>query len=480
MKMQKLINLALSLCVIFCLPTLLHAAKKPNIILIITDDQGWADIGVAEQRKHPIETPNMDRIAKNGVYFTDAYASAPICSPSRAALLTGRYQQRFGYYDNWESQVGYDEGQKILPMYLKSVGYRTAAIGKWHLGWFKHNHPRAMGFDYHFGFNGGMHDYFVTDNGETWEGGPFDVNFMEENGKILPKDSITYMPKDLTDKTLDFISGTEDQPFFIYLAYTTPHGPHQALVEDLKRYAKDKSIENPHRKVVRAMYDSLDRNIGRILDYLDDNQMSENTLIIFTGDNGGLREVAGCDNGPLYGSKGYLSEGGIRTVAAGCWPAKWPKGKVYRQPILNIDFSATMLVAAGVPESELVDVEGVNLTPYVNGVKKGRPHDTLHWQMHHTDMSRWAVREGDWKLVKARNKEGLYNLKKDIGEENDLSKRHPEIVERLKDKHMNWMKKNKPSRVTNDTRRVHIWELRFRKDMGESSHESILDMRELM
>ncbi len=448
------------------------SARRPNLLLIVTDDQGWADLGCWKEKTLPIETPNIDRLAREGVRFTDAYATCPVCSPSRAALLTMRYQQRFGYYDNWEAQVGLDAGQVLLPNRLKPLGYRTAAVGKWHLGWFRHNHPLAMGFDSYYGFTGGMHDYFTADEGETWEGGPPDRNFMEENGKRLPPDALTYMPDQLTDKAIDFIKQNTEQPFFIYLAYNTPHGPLQAPDSYLKRYANDNTVPDKNRKLMRAMLDALDYNIGRLLDSLESTGLADDTLIIYTSDNGGVAAKGVSDHGPLFGSKGHLSEGGIRTCALGRWPGHWPSGVDYSEPVIGIDFSASMLAAAGIQPSGIREVEGTDLTPFLQGQKTGRPHDTLHWQMHHTDMGRWAVREGDWKLVKSLNIEGLFNLREDIGETRDLRKQYPEIAERLYRKHMEWRALNQPSRVNDDTRRVHIWELRFRKDMNPGGRKN--------
>lgn len=452
------------------------AKRRPNLIMIITDDQGWADLGCQTLRDRPVRTPNIDRIAERGVRMTDAYANAPICSPSRAALLTGRYQQRFGYYDNWESQVGFSPDQRIAPRLLKPLGYTCSAIGKWHLGWFRQNHPLAMGFDDHFGFSGGMHDYFEPANGETWEGGPYDVNWVTDNGRRV--ESLDYMPNDLTDHALEFIEANRENPFFIYLAYTTPHGPHQALEQDLERYIDDPDMD-PNRKVVRAMYDALDRNVGRLLDRLDALGLNDDTLIVYMGDNGGLAEHAGCDNGPLRGSKGYLTEGGIRVPAVACWPARIPAGTVYREPVMHMDILPTMLNAAGADPAALPPMEGVNLLPHWCGEASAPPHETLHWQMHHESMDRWAIRAGDWKLVRARNAEGLYNLREDIGETHDLSERHPEIVERLTRLHAQWHARNTPSRVNEATRRVHIWELRFREDMGDASRHSIEQVREV-
>lgn len=434
-----------------------HAAKRPNLIIIMTDDQGYGDLGV-QPRLQEIETPNLDRLALEGIRMTDAYSNAPVCSPSRAALLTGRYQQFIGYYDNWESQVGFHADEIILPQYLKEAGYRTGICGKWHMGWFEHNHPLAKGFDDHFGFSGGMHDYFAADIGETWQGGAHDVNFVEHNGER--RDSIVYMTRDVTDHALDFIADAGDEPFFLYLPYTTPHTPLQAKEEDLARYAGRDDMDT-NRKVVRAMYDSLDRNVGRLLDYLDDTGLAENTMIVFYGDNGGL--ASGCDNYVFHGSKGYLSEGGIRVPFLARWPAVLPAGTVYTKPTLHIDVMPTMLAAAGVTIPD--DASGVNLLPHWLGETATPPHVTLHWQMHHTAMNRWAIREGDWKLVQARNIEGLFNLADDPSESNDLREAHPEVAERLRARHEEWRKSTIPSRVTPETRRMNGWEIRFAHEL---------------
>jgi arylsulfatase A-like enzyme len=462
-----------------CKPAFLSSKRnknKPNFIVIMTDDQGWADLGVHPYRTRPLDTPNLDRIAKEGALFTDAYAPAPICSPSRAAFLTARYQQRFGYYDNWEAQVGFDADQMTIPQYLKPLGYKSAIFGKWHLGWFEHNHPLEMGFDYHFGFTGGMHDYVKPDEGETWQGGPFDANFMELNGKRL--DKLDYMPNDITDHVIYFMEQTSE-PFFIYAAYTTPHGPHQALDADLEKYVGDDTAGDDHRKVVRAMYDALDRNVGRILDYLEKTGRDKNTFVAFMADNGGLDPKSGCDNGPLHGSKGYLSEGGIRTCCAAKWPGVIPAGITYREPVINFDFTSTMLSQAGIDIETDPLIEGTDLIPYLQKRKSGPPHESLHWQMHYTDMGRWAVRMGNWKLVKSRNIEGLFNLRDDISETTDLTEKHPDIKEKLWAKHLEWHSKNQTSRVNDMTRRPHIWEFRFRSDMGEASYHSMNRLKDM-
>jgi arylsulfatase A-like enzyme len=434
--------------------------NHPNLLVIVTDDQGYGDLS-SQPHNRPIETPNIDRIAENGIRMTDGYSTAPICSPSRMAMLTGRYPQRLGYYGNWDSQVGHYPDEKIAPHFLKPLGYKCAAIGKWHLGWQKHNHPLEKGFDYHFGFNGGMHDYFEADTGHTWVGGAHDVNWVTENGKRI--NEIEYMTDELTNRTINFIDNCDNHPFFIYLSYTTPHGPHQAKDKDLAKYEDEKMDSN--RKVVRAMYDSLDKNIGHLLDHLKTKGLADNTFIVYVSDNGGLKEKAGCHNWKLRGSKGRLTEGGIRVPFLAQWPKTLPKGKVYREPVINIDILPSMLAAAGVDTRSLPEMDGKNLLPYWLGKKEKPPHETLHWHMSSSSMKRWAIREGDWKLVYALNGQGLFNLKNDVSETTDLRSEYPEIAEKLTAKHKKWLQKNPPSRVTDQTRRVHVWELRFRHEM---------------
>lgn len=455
--------LAVFLAVISGLSSLALADdQKPNVLWIVVDDQGWADLGFQEKRNLPIETPNLDKLAASGIVLSDAYACAPICSPSRAGMLLGNYPQFHGYYDNWDSQIGLPADAKIAPAYFNKLGYRTAAFGKWHLGWQEHNHPRKLGFDYHYGFTAGQHDYFLTDTGHTWYGGPMSVNSLEFNGERVKEREIPYMTDLLTDETIKFIQSTKNQPFFAYLAYTVVHAPHQAKREHLEHYANKEMTEN--RKVVRAMYDSLDENIGKLVQALRKEKKLKNTLIIYTSDNGGLAFRAGADNGPLKGSKGYLSEGGIRVPMIMSWADKLPKGKVYRQPVINIDMLPTSLAAVGAPQAMIQECGGVNLMPYLLGVKKGMPRESLHWQMGELPRKRWAVRKGKWKLVQARNVAGLYDLEADIAEAKDLSDQYPEKVQELQASHDAWNKMLKPSKVTTETRNVGLAELLFRRE----------------
>ncbi len=306
-------------------------------------------------------------------------------------------------------------------------------------------------------------------------GGPFDTNWVTENGKRV--DSIKYMTDDITDHAIRFIDNSKCNPFFMYLAYTTPHGPHQAKTEDYKKYT-DKDMPKA-RKTVRAMYDSLDENIGRLLDHLNENNMLENTFIVYCADNGGLHKKAGCDNWKLRGSKGYLTEGGIRVPFIMSWPKQLPAGKTYTEPVINIDIIPTMLAAAGGEFSGNYNMDGVNLIPYLTQKTTKRPHKTLHWQMHYTAMNRWAIRKGDWKLVYSLEGEGLFNLREDVSEANDLRDKYPQLVEELTQEHHRWHSQNKPSRVTGEKRRAHIWELRFRNDMGTGSQEWLTQIKEL-
>lgn len=452
-------------------------ASPPNIILIVTDDQGYGDLG-CYPGKVPIETPNIDRLAHEGVLMTDAYAAAPICGPSRAAIMTGIYQQRIGFYGNFQAQIGLPEGTPILPGYLRESGYTNGLVGKWHLGHHEFNHPLVMGFDTFFGFLGGQHDYYEPDWGSSWYWGPFDVSYIEHNGVRV--DAVDYLTDEFSQRALDFLRESKDQPFFLYLAYNTPHAPLQANVADLDGYV-DRTDIPIGRANLRAMLDSLDRGVGQILDFLDDHDLADNTFIVYYGDNGGLHETenTGFDNWILNGSKGMLSEGGIRVPALARWPGVIPAGSVYNEPIHHIDILPTILAAAGMEVPG--EVEGANLLPHWRGEADGPPHETLNWANGHESPGQWAIRKGDWKLVRSTNIEGLYNLADDISETTDLSDVHPDIREELWNLHLEWREDNVPSLVTRENSVVGKGELIFfrRESRGPSTdtRNILRDMR---
>lgn len=449
--------------------------KMPNLILIVPDDQGYGDIG-AYPSKYPVETPNIDRLAHEGVMMTDAYANSPICGPSRAALMTGRYQQRIGYYGNWESQLGLARDTPILPRLLRDHGYTSALVGKWHLGHHVHNHPLALGFDFSFGFLDGQHDYFDPDRGSSWSWGPHGLSFTEHN--TIRVDEIEYMTDEFNNRAIEFMEKNKQHPFFLYLAYNAPHSPLQAATEDLLRFAHRDDLTLDRMNLL-AMVEAMDRGVGMILDFLHENDLDDNTLIFYYNDNGGLDETnTGFDNWIYNGSKGFLSEGGIRVPALARWPGVLPAGLVYEEPILHIDVLPTFLAAGGIEIPG--DVEGANLLPHWRGEAHDPPHQTLHWSMVHDLGRRWAIREGDWKLVDARNVQGLFNLREDPGEANDLSSAHPEIVDRLTQRQNEWNEENLPSPVTRENFLPDTSELFFRHEFRGPSRNTRQILEELI
>ena len=416
----------------------LLAADRPNVLVLLSDDQGSADLG-CQGSKH-IPTPNIDSVAKNGVRCTQGYISSCMCSPSRAGLLTGRSQSRFGHEINWEGRDetglrGLPLTEKTLADHLKAAGYRTGCVGKWHLGDVAKFHPKQRGFDEYFGHIGGSHDYFTSKDGgkgstyalEGWDGKPFefeDEYLTDINGRAA----------------CEFIRRDKTKPWFLYVAFNAPHTPSQATEKYLKRFAH---IADEQRRTYAAMVSALDDAVGAILAEVKAQGAEENTLIFFLSDNGGPLDRNGSLNTPLSGEKGHMLEGGIRTPYLVQWKAALPAGKVYEKPVSSLDISATALMAANA--SAPANLDGVNLLPYLKGEKEGRPHEVLYWRMTARDI--WAIRLGDWKLVThngwhdlpvAKPKPRLIDLANDSGELHDLSAKEPAKLAELQNAYNAW------------------------------------------
>jgi arylsulfatase A-like enzyme len=416
------------------------AAKRPNVLILFSDDHGSADLGC--QGCKDIPTPHIDSLAQQGVRCTQGYVSSCMCSPSRAGLLTGRSQSRFGHEINWEGHDasglrGLPLSEKTLADHLKAGGYHTGCVGKWHLGDVAKFHPKQRGFDEYFGHIGGSHDYFTAKVGgkgatpalEGWDGQAFEF-------------SDSYLTDINGSAASDFIrrSSSQATPWFLYVAFNAPHGPLQATEKYLARFA---SIADPQRRTYAAMVSALDDAIGSILTTLQEQRLAEDTLIFFLSDNGGPLGRNGSLNTPLNGEKGYMLEGGIRTPYLVRWPAGLPSGKTYERPVSSLDITATALAAADIPRPSNLD--GVDLLPYFKGEQTGDPHSALYWRM--KARNTWAVRMGDWKLV-ANNRwhelpagipqPRLINLAKDPGELHDLSSQHPEKLAELRAAYDTW------------------------------------------
>lgn len=411
---------------------------RPNIVVILADDLGYADLGC--QGSTEVRSPNIDSIAANGVRFTAGYVSAPQCCPSRAGLITGRYQNRFGFETNWTAKAagaGLPVDEATIADRLRAAGYKTGMVGKWHLGQSEPMRPYSRGFDESlWNPNGGV--LFV--NPKT---GTLPNMFRGADPVEIRK----YSTDAFTDEAIAFIERYRNEPFFLYLAYVPPHWPMQAKPKHLAQYAH---VADLHRRTFLGMMASLDENVGRLMAKLRDAELEEDTLVFFLSDNGGptgkprTAPNAPFDYGqntslntPCRGVKGDLLEGGIRVPFMVQWKGRIPAGATYDQPVISLDILPTALAVAGVEPKPEWKLDGANLLPYLTGQKAGAPHETLYWRFRFPPNQparyRWAIRQGDWKLVKNDLEPvGLYHLADDVGEAKNLAAEHPERVRDLR------------------------------------------------
>ena len=425
------------------------ADTRPNIVLIFVDDLGYNDVSYNGATE--IKTPNIDRLAGEGVIFSSGYVAHPTCGPSRAGLMTGRYPARFGMeanlaYAPFDDQHGLPVEEKTIATYLQDTGYRTGIVGKWQLGAAAPFHPLNRGFDYFYGFLGGEHDYFTVDT--TRPG--FVYLPLNDNRGASGFDG--YLTDALTDRAVEFVNDATPDPFFLYLAYNTPHIPLQAPRELVRKYSH---IDDPRRRTYLAMVDSLDQNVGRVLTALEQSGQRDNTLIFFLSDNGGVYptedypELNWADNAPFSKGKGSFSEGGIRVAFAASWPARWPQGETFEPMVSSMDIAATALGLAGGAADPARPLDGVNLDPYLVGEANGPPHEALFWRQAawpgaSPKITKFAVRSGRVKLVKDTN-EGeaqLFDLERDPGETRDLIDGDTETAARLAGLWNAWNREN--------------------------------------
>jgi arylsulfatase A-like enzyme len=395
------------------------STDTPNIVFIVGDDMGYADVGFHGCQDIP--TPSLDGLAAGGVRCTNGYVSGPYCSPTRAGLLTGRYQTRFGHEFNPGAvpTQGLPLSEKTIADRLQAAGYKTGLVGKWHLGASDDHHPNARGFDEFFGFIAGAHAYLPGQGAPIYR----DREEVKET---------EYLTDALGREAVAFIDRHQDQPFFLYLAFNAVHTPLEAQEERLAKFEK---IADPKRRKYAAMMSAMDDAIGEVLAKLDADGLSDKTLIFFISDNGGPTMATTATNGsinaPLRGSKRTTLEGGVRVPFLVKWPGKLPAGKVYEQPVIQLDATRTALEAAGVETVGDEKLEGVNLLHYLAGENNDAPHKALFWRFG----QQMAVRQGDWKLVKydpvvdggqkGATDARLYNLAEDIGEEDNVIAEEP-------------------------------------------------------
>ncbi len=422
----------------------MQAQKKPNVILIYTDDQGSLDANIYGAKD--LYTPNIDALARNGVRFTQFYAAAPVCSPSRSSLMTGRYPQRAELATNASSDKGgkveMPGSQVTMAEMFKSAGYATCHIGKWHMGYSPSTMPNQQGFDHSFGHMGGCIDnyshYFY------WNGP--NRHDLWRNGEEIWEDG-KYFPDLMVNELNGFLEKSTAKPFYIYWALNIPHYPLQGQ-DKWRKYYKD--LPSP-RKEYAALISTMDEKIGAVLQNLKKLGLEENTIVILQSDHGHSEEErtfgSGGYAGPYRGSKFSLLEGGIRVPAIISWPGNLPKNEVRGQLAVNVDWFPTLAELCNVPLPNR-KIDGKSLVKVINSSNASSQHDTFFWQSGGGNIPQWAVRQGDWKLlhnpignklVESGQKFFLFNMKNDIEEKKDVSKQHPEIVAALTKRYQQWL-----------------------------------------
>lgn len=424
-----------------------QAVRKPNVILIMGDDLGYCDTDLYGSKDIP--TPNINSIAKNGVLFTNGYVSAPVCSPSRAGILTGRYQQRFGFEFNAgplrraveNKDMGLPLTEITLPQLMKRAGYATGMVGKWHEGMNDKYFPTQRGFDEYFGFLFGANLYIdpntpgvKSPRGAGEGSGASDGRRPALNPiyrGMAPVEEMEYLTDAFAREAVAFIGKHQKESFFLYVPFNAPHEPFQATKKYTDRFQNEK---DERRQVYKAMVSALDDGVGAILKKVRDAGLENDTLIVFLSDNGCATYTNACTNDPLRFGKLTHLEGGSRVPFTMQWPGRLKASAVVDQPIIALDLLPTFVKLAGgeVPKDRVID--GVDLMPFLTGKSKAAPHDVLCWR----NGDNAAVRKGNWKLFKGGYHYWLFDLSKDIGEQNDLAKDRPEIVDRLKKEFAMW------------------------------------------
>ena len=406
-------------------------ASTPNVVFIMTDDVGYGDIG--SYGAPDVRTPNIDRLATEGTMFTDFYANAPVCTPTRAGFISGRYQQRLGLERPLSGPererangAGLTANGRTLPRLLQASGYATGLVGKWHLGYEVNQSPNAHGFDYFFGFKSGYVDYY-----EHTGGGGFDD--LWENEQQVKVEG--YMTDLITERSVAFIQDNTERPFFLSVQYNAAHWPYQrpdapSVSRNNAVHLQPHSEDTSNRADYVAMLERADEGIGVIVQALADGGLTENTLVVFTNDNGGEWLSR---NAPLFNRKWTVWEGGIRVPGIFRWPGVVPAGRVTDQVGITMDITATILAVTNAVIPEDLTLDGINLLPIVMGQAPEEAR-TLYWRT--ANGRDRAVRSGDWKLVVQGSQGGrpsfVYNVRRDVGERNDMANIRQDVARRLR------------------------------------------------
>ncbi|MBM3786309.1 MAG: twin-arginine translocation pathway signal protein [Acidobacteria bacterium] len=395
-----------------------QSPRRPNVVLFLSDDMGWADLGCYGATD--IRTPNIDRLAREGVKLTDCYSNGPVCTPTRCGLMTGRYQQRYGKGMEWallpsDTGVGLPPRHTTIARLLKNAGYKTAIHGKWHLGREPEFNPIHHGFDEYFGLRGGNVDMYSKEdrfkNYDLYDG-------LQESR--VPG----YLTELIAARSVRFIEANKANPFFLYVPFNAVHWPFQGpdrpeSVRDLKTWYVG-SREGEYK----AMLESMDAAVGKVLHALERQGVANNTLVIFTNDNGGERLS---ESGPFRNGKATLWEGGVRVPALLRWPGKLPKAKVSQQACMSMDLTATIASACSVSAGAGEPFDGIDLTPILSGRQAEKERD-LFWRINRPGQRMIAVRSGKWKYVRDGSIHNLFDLSRDPGESNDLYYDYPELA----------------------------------------------------
>ncbi|WP_090383319.1 sulfatase [Dyadobacter sp. SG02] len=457
--MKKYLSKALLLLAAVATQAFAQTQEKPNILFILVDDWGWTDLRSAGSKYY--ETPNIDRLRKEGMWFSQAYSVGPNCAPSRASLMTGKYTPRHGIYTVGNADRGNSVDRKLIPIEnntvlnpafvtiaeeLKNAGYSTGLIGKWQLGGKgKGADAHAQGFEHVIGGTGGTSAYFYPYN---------------KDGKTSPHEGITtgqegeYLTDRLTDEALKFLDTHKQQPFFLYLSYFAVHTPIEAKADIITKYKSKKGDAYHHNPVYAAMIQSADEGIGRVLKQLDALNLTENTLVVFFSDNGGMGAVTA--QHPLRGSKGMLYEGGVRVPLIVKWPGKTKAGSQTDSPVIGVDFYPTLLEVASIQKPLNAEVDGQSFLPLLSGKPAAQRDIFWHFPAYleaykgdqrNKDAFRTrpvsTIRSGDFKLHQfyEDGRVELYNIRADIGETKDLAKSNRAKTKELKDKLEAWKQK---------------------------------------
>ena len=425
-KEQKTMMRPLPLILLMLIAALTVAADRPNILVILSDDQGYADVSYNPHSPDGVSTPNIDALAKSGAIMTNGYTTGHVCAPTRLGMMTARYQQRYGTYSAGQCGKGVPLEHKLVANYMQDQGYVTGAFGKWHMGITEEHNPCRRGFDEFYGFMGrGARDYFDLKKES-------DARFNTPLYRNLdPIDDQGYLTTRITEEAIAFIERNKEEAWFCYVPYNAVHAPAQAPEADIKRF----NTGDPARDILMAMLYHLDKGVGDIISTLKRHKIYDNTLVFYLSDNGGAGAM-NANNAPFRGFKQMTYEGGVHVPFIVSWPKVIKAGTVCDVPVFSMDILPTACAAGGVEIPAEHQADGVDMLPAIQG-KVSRLHDHLFWN---DSAGKWAVRaDNGWKLVGVKGQTELFNLNDDAAESVNLIDKHPEKAAQLRKAYEAWL-----------------------------------------